>query len=239
MFQYTRNIRAPGGEVYQEVYSYDGVGAQADLYPVGFEGEVLNFTRNADGSPGEFNSMPIWWAEPPANGEEVAKKLSGKKPVEPTRNVVTFVTYMADGRMQLQQRSYVSPQGKLINNPGYLSINGGLMESDDVEENLRREAMEELGVTLTSEFAKVGDVYDPEAGRSNHVFRLTTGYDVLLVEQFGVAEAVKALCSPEGLGRSFVWKGDLEAIMAANTLTGISVKILAAFPELMPPSRQD
>lgn len=248
---YVRVIRAPDGKTFHEVFKSDVDdinGYQTNTYvlesmDMGTQGHIVaklswrHVTASGE-TKDHVDTMPKWWSEP--DPMAVAKKYQAadKKILPTTRNVVTFVTYMADGRMQLQQHSYVSPQGKLINNPGYLSINGGLMESDNVEENLRREAMEELGVTLTSQFAKkVGDVYDAEAGRSNHVFRLTTGYDTLLTEQFSVAEAVKALCNPEGLGRSFVWRGDLEAIMAAKALTGISVKILEAFPELMPPSR--
>ena len=182
--------------------------------------------------------MPVWW-ESPDDPDALGTKYAdnGHELMQVRRDVVTFVTYMADGRMQLQQRSFVSADGWYINNPGYLSINGGEMESDDIHVDLRREAMEELGVDIGGNFSEVGVVYDPTHGRCNHVFFLTKGYDTLLAEQHGVEAAIRALCTPEGIGRAFMWRADVEVAMAANRLTGISVKILETFPKLMPPSR--
>lgn len=252
---YEREIRGPNGEIYVESFTSivdDAGGYQQNTYKLestmpgtmahflgDYKWKHITSTNAIEDVEDRMGRFP-WWSKP-SNPEAITKKYAagGRKILPTTRNVVTFVTYMANGRMQLQQRSYVSPQGKPIANPGFLSINGGLMESDDIEAELRREALEELGIGIGNNFAKVGDIYDPEASRINHVFRLTSGYDTLLVENIsvGVVEAVGCLTNPEGLGRAYVWRGDLEAIIAAKMLTGISMRILAAFPDLLPPPR--
>ena len=213
------------------------------------------------------SNTPKWW-EFPTNLSVLVKKYeeNGEEILPITLNVVTFVTYMNDGRMQLQQRSYVSPQGNPINNPGDLSINGGGMESDDVNENLCREAFEELGVVLDKDdYQKVGDVYDANMGRTNHVFRVDN-YESLLIKtvllgfdysslkseaskiifdeddfdifmEESLKEVLEPVFNPEGVGRAFFWREDLEEAIANKNFTDISVRILIAFPELMPPYR--
>ena len=154
--------------------------------------------------------------------------------------VVTFVTYMEDGRIQLQRRGFRSPKNAEVLDPGKDSINGGGMKSDDVIAELLREARQELGKELTltaSDFTYVGDVYDPATDRLNYIFRLVKGYDRLLKEQLTVEQAVDALCNPEGIGRNFMWLSDLLALRSVGLLTSISEKILATFPELLPPPR--
>jgi 8-oxo-dGTP pyrophosphatase MutT (NUDIX family) len=242
-YTYEREIRSPSGDVYLETYGVDtnaGEMYQRQRYILILNGQEVGrrgwrHETTTDETVDEANTMPEWWHWP-SNTKALCEKYekNGKQLLPTTRNVVTFVTYMANGRMQLQQRSYVSPQGKPIANPGFLSINGGLMESDDIEAELHREALEELGIDIGVHFAKVGDIYDAEAGRTNHVFCLTVGYDDILQHTAEPADAIAALTSPEGLGRAFVWREDLEAIMAAKTLTGISVRILEAYPKLLP-----
>ncbi len=154
--------------------------------------------------------------------------------------VVTFATYLQDGRIHLQRRGFRSPRDFPVLDPGKDSINGGGMKSDDIIAELLREAREELGKELTltaADFAYVGEVYDPATDRLNYVFRLVKGYDTLLKEQLTVEQAVDALCNPEGIGRSFMWLADLLAIRSGGLLTSISEKIFATFPELLSPAR--
>lgn len=148
-------------------------------------------------------------------------------------NIVTFLTFMADGRLQLQRRSFVAPNGKAIGNPGKDSINGGAIKDGESQiDALLREAEEELGVDITGAFEYVGDVSDPTHKRTNHVYRVD-GYDTLL-KQLSVEEAVEALTNPEGIGRNFLDKANLNALIQEGLLTDISVKILKElFPELL------
>lgn len=152
--------------------------------------------------------------------------------------VATFVTYMTDGRLQLQVRGFAHPvPGRTIANPGFFSINGGGIKPGETPEvALLREAREELGVDVTGAFMFIGQVRDEAMERFNHVF-VVEDYDHLLAEKLDTVSAIKALMEPEGIGRACVWREDLEAIIAEGRLTEISVTILRAFPQLMPPPR--
>ncbi len=254
---YMRTIRAPDGTTFWEQFGVDHDdinGYQTHTFVLmqaeGDDDELSTVLgifswrhQTASGrSTDEQNSMPDWWSEPPMTIVDKLVDAYGKAgTVLPTTlNVVTFVTYMEDGRAQLQRRGFVTPNGKPVNNAGDDSINGGGMRTTDQIAEVIREAKEELGKDLVfsaDDFAKVGDIYDPEAGRSNHVYRVVKGYDTLLKEQLTVEQAVDALTNPEGIGRDFVWLADLQAIRGEGRLTGISEKILTKFPELLPPPR--
>jgi 8-oxo-dGTP pyrophosphatase MutT (NUDIX family) len=152
--------------------------------------------------------------------------------------VVTFVTMMKNGRLQLQVRGFAHPvPGRAIADPGFFSINGGgIKEGETLEAALLREAREELGVDVSGAFAFIGEVRDEAMKRTNHVF-VVHDYDQLLAKQIDTVGAIKVLMEPEGIGRACVWLEDLEAIIAEKRLTEISVTILKAFPRLMPPPR--
>ena len=153
-------------------------------------------------------------------------------------DVATFVTNMTDGRLQLQARGFAHPvPERIIVDPGQFSINGGGIKPGETPEvALLREAREELGVDVSGAFDFVGEVCDEVMERTNHVF-VVHGYDQLLAKQLDTPTAIKVLMEPEGIGRACVWREDLEAIIAAGRLTEISVTILRAFPQLLPPPR--
>lgn len=239
--QYGRQVRGPEGKTFTERYSYsvrDNLKFNQLLLIDGEQkvDEILwKYNRGAN-ITGIDKFPDLDWYDKPDNLEALTQRyLQGECVVMPcTNNVVTFATYMADGRLQLQQRGFVSPAGKPIGNPGKLSVNGGLMESDDMHVEVQREIQEELGVD--AEGVYVGVVYDADNGRCNYVFRLN-GYDALLKQMAFVDDAVDALTAVEGIGRAFVWREDLEAAIEKGMVTGISVAILRKFPELMPPAR--
>jgi 8-oxo-dGTP pyrophosphatase MutT (NUDIX family) len=225
-FSYTREIRSPDGTILTEVFNHQH---NINFYTIEGPGIFGEYQEHLRFSMVDTNSMPDWWS-PPEQPATIADKLASKeKPAPVTRDVVTFCTYMNDGRLQLQ----MSPTGKPIGNPGMLSINGGLMESDDELAELLREGREELGVDITDFFTFIGTVYDPDNGRCNRVYYVK-GYDAMLAVRHTHIGAILALINPKGIGRAFVWKEDLEAIRTAKAITPISERILAAFPELMP-----
>ncbi|MCA3243687.1 MAG: hypothetical protein INF43_00075 [Alphaproteobacteria bacterium] len=243
---YIREIRGPDSTVYTETYTCRGLIEQIQTYTLqdGTTRYVNSWTYEptSDKVTVNYNTFPDWWREPENTQALVKKYHTGAMAVLPTtRNVVTFCTYMEDGRMQLQRRGYRAPNGNPIGNPGMASINGGLMESDMIQNELCREVMEELGVFIYEDDAThIGDVYDAEMGRSNHVFRLNKGYDTMLIEQAkgNVAWAVEKLTKPEGVGRDFnVWAEELGEMLTRGEMTPISITILQAFPELKPPPR--
>lgn len=251
---YEREIRAPNGTIYAEIFSTEAgdMNYQQHTYVLKSttaRGQILGrLSRRHHIAGGKTvdgqSTVPSWW-RPPSNPEGIAQKYrdNGRQCLPTSRNVVTFATYLSDSRIALQERDYVSKGGVPVGNPGKRSINGGLMESDNIEENLRRKAMEELGVDIGCYFRREGNLYDAEAGRSNHVYRITVGYDELLGWQYETQEAIKRLVgSPwenigEGIGRTFVYAENLEAMIEKGDLTPISVAILRAFPSLMPSPR--
>ncbi len=245
---YERQIRGPDGEIYTEKYlcvweEYDDVLAKYCLLERSDASEAGIFKkRNLDADFKDVLTMPDWWCEP-ANRDTLSLryKEDGQNILPSTNNVVTFATYMSNGQIQLQQRGFVSPAGEEIADPGKLSINGGLMKSDDVEAELARNALKELGiddVTIDDYNAvgtalSIGDIYDADNGRCNHVF-VINNYDAALKEFSFADDAVDALTTVEGVGRAFVWREDWDAAVQAGMVTDISVAIMDAFPDLLP-----
>ncbi len=184
-----------------------------------------------------MNTMPEGWHWPVLSVvDELIAAYDARGTVLPALpDVVTFVTPMENGSAQLQRRAFRGRNGARILDPGKDSINGGGMKTANVMAELIREGMEELRVPLTEDdFDKVGDLYDPSAGRCNHVFRVNKGYDTLLKTRLTVEEAVDALTRPEGIGRNFLWLEDLQDLRSEGLLTSISELIFTKFPELLP-----
>jgi 8-oxo-dGTP pyrophosphatase MutT (NUDIX family) len=182
---------------------------------------------------------PPTWYRLPTNLSELVEKYqaNGKQPLPVKPNVVTFTTFMADGRGQYQRRGFKTPKGADVANAGMDSINGGgIKPGETLEQALQREGREELGVDVLGAHTYIGAVYDAEEGRFNLVYRID-GYDRVMVSQLTVEQAVHALTNPEGIGRGFMYLEDLEAVIEKGLLTPISVAILKAFPQLLPPAR--
>ena len=157
------------------------------------------------------------------------------------RDAVSFAVYLDDGRLLLQVRGFFSPDGEPVSHAGMLSINGGSMESDDSVAELLREIHEELGIEfdrsdIGGRIRYLGDVPDVTTGRICHVHRLLEGYQQLL-NNLPPGEALRVLLDPEGLGRVAVWREDLDILIAQGRLTSISVAILEALPDLVPPAQ--
>lgn len=158
----------------------------------------------------EFDSlylpaMPAWFKPPSDNA---ARKLidayaKTKTPIPITNNITTFVVYDKLNRLMGQLRSYVSPAGTPIGNPGMPSMHGGQVDNADFKgvtdivlatpedaDNARkvataREEWEEFGVNIPPEESiLLGSVYDADARRFNYVHRVTINYDDALVRGF-------------------------------------------------------
>lgn len=247
--QYERQVRGPDGTIYLEKFYWmtinGGNSAKHKITLTRPDHGLIGVSEwKHDAASNECDdlsdTMPDWWRAP-ENMQELSEryKAGGGETLPTTNNVVTFATYMADGRLQLQQRSYVSPAGETVVDAGLLSINGGLMEDgESAEYELCRKVWEELGITLLEcDFEPVGAIYDAENGRCNHVYRID-GYDTILRREYSdVAKVVEILTNPEGLGRSYMWREDWDAACASGDVTDISMAIMKAFPELLPPPR--
>lgn len=197
---------------------------------------------------GTENTMPDWWKMLSDKRIEwlFAEVKKTGKPVPATNNVVTFAMYRENGAMMGQMRSFVSPQGKPIGNPGMPSMHGGMMEDYDhpfylraMEMAVLREISEEFGVQVFFEdVTHLGDVYDADNARFNHVYRVKTSYEAALKDTYrdDIDGMLKAIFDCEGIGRlTRLFREDLERAMEIGGITPISIAILKAFPELMPP----
>lgn len=161
--------------------------------------------------------------------------------------VVTFATYLRDGRLCLEHRSFVrADTGGPVNNGGLYTINGGIMDpSETPEEALIREFREEMlgghhGIIDSMEelapyCTLIGDVYDKTKDRWNRVWRIDE-YDTIVEQVDDPRVLLDILCrNMEGAGIDFVYYDDLMGYIRNTMLTPVTLAILNQYPEMLPP----
>jgi ADP-ribose pyrophosphatase YjhB (NUDIX family) len=188
-------------------------------------------------------NMPKWWRAP---SDEVRMMLAERYKAEGrvlpiTTNMVTLIVHSdASQKLVMQVCSFISPQGKPVAKASMLSLHGGPMEAgESTLDALLRIAKEELGIELdTYSLYEYGanflfDHYDPENGRTNHVFQLRASYrELLLLLANRSGPAIQVLLNPQGMGRAFLDEANLKAVMGREGMvTPISHEILSRWLE--------
>ena len=204
------------------------------------------------------DTMPKWWK--PKSQKKIEQLIErferASLPIPTTNNIVTFQMFRDNGALMGQLRSFVSPQGTNIGNPGMPSMHGGQIDEGDfpayaemtpevhdaaAERAVIREVHEEFGVIImSSELHFVGKVYDADNSRFNLVYAILIGYETALKRTYnlegpGVDNMLKAIFNCEGVGRiTNMFAADLNRAVEIKALTPISIEILKAIPTLAP-----
>lgn len=230
-------------------------------------GELIWGTNVGHAGSKDTDTMPPWLVVPSSEAKNklAVEYAKLQAPVPTTHNVVTFAVYRRNGAMMGQFRSFLakldpgkpSIHGGLIDDKDFLNPESdsdavalaesfpappeGFYDEHEIACIIAaiREVWEEFGIRITvADLAHIGNVYDPDTRRFNHVYRVTVPYeDALMATHNGNAEAIMAaILDCEGLGRfTRMFKPDLLRAMETGAITSISNRILKEFPQLMPP----
>ena len=154
-------------------------------------------------------------------------------------DVVTFCMYVRDGRIMMVRRGLTDRNGSPLEGDGRFTVNGGLMlEGEDARAGLGRLLAKEygLGGDVIPDFCKfVGDLWDREEERTNHVFRVEIPLEDWM-DDFRACSGVfeKTLINPKGFGMVPLGLKDIGDIRAAGMLRPVAAEAFGTYPDLLP-----